>query len=80
MPNTPPLEDRIQCDACGFWNDPKSRPSGGQFTHVSLTKVIEGSTVYYDGNGGQGCAFCGSPAWRHGASLGDMAGWFKRKR
>ena len=77
--NPPPVEDRIPCSACGFPCDPKSCPSGGQFTHKSLTTTVGSTTVYYDGNGAQGCPFCGSPAWNNGASLGDMDGWFTRK-
>ncbi len=74
----PPVEDRIRCSACGFWCDPATRPTGGEFEHKSLTKVVAGETVYYDGNGAQGCPFCGSPAWNAGASLGDMDGWFRK--
>lgn len=72
MSHRPPSqEDRIQCSACGSWNDPKTRPSGGIFTHVTLTDPSSG--VEYDGNGAQGCWFCGCPAWKSGGELGDMA-------
>jgi len=78
MAHKPPAEeDRIRCTACGFWNDPKSRPSGGQFSHISLTTTIGSDTIYYDGNGSQGCAFCGCPAWKTGGDLGDMADGFR---
>ena len=74
-------DDRVKCDACGSYNDPDSRPHGGEFVHLSLTTTDGvGNTVYYDGNGSQGCWFCGSPAWRDGASLGDMDGWHRHRK
>lgn len=79
MPKPPPVEDRIKCSACGTWNDPKTRPHGGEFTHQSATTTINGTSVTYDANGSQGCWFCGSPAWNTTASLGDMTGWFSKK-
>jgi len=72
-------DDRVKCSACGFWNDPETAPQGGQFYHKTGTKVVDGVTWYYDNNGSQGCAFCGSPAWRSGASLGDFSGWWKKR-
>lgn len=75
------VEDRIRCSACGSWNDPKARPHGGELHHRSLTTTVGSETVYYDGNGSQGCWFCGSPAWQDGGSLGDFSGirWTSRR-
>ena len=71
--------DRIRCSACGFWNDPDTRPKGAEFYHINKTEVIEGVTYTVDGNGAQGCAFCGCPAWLDGGSLGDMKPGFAKR-
>jgi len=65
-----------QCSACGSWNDPESRPSGGEFHHINATND-DGDI--YDGDGPQGCWFCGCPAWNAGGSLGDMKRVFHRR-
>lgn len=69
-------DDRIRCDACGSPNDPDSRPHGGEFSHIN---AYNDSGDIYDGNGAQGCWFCGCPAWMSGGSLGDMKRIFGRK-
>lgn len=75
----PPAEiDEVKCDACGMPCNVNTTPRGGMFVHQSATTTIGGATCYYDNNGGQGCPFCGSPAWDSGASLGDCAGWFAK--
>ena len=70
-----PVVDRLRCSACGTWNDPERRPKGGQFFHINLGVAPN----RYDGDGPQGCFWCGSPDWLNGADLGDMKqGFLKR--
>lgn len=64
-------EDRIRCSACGNWNDPETRPSGGQFEAQTETETVEG-TDYDVPVDYQGCWACGCPDWDSGGSLGDM--------
>jgi hypothetical protein len=67
-----PQVDRLRCSACGMLNDPDRTPKGGEFHHIN--QVINDGTrdVTCDGNGPQGCRFCGCTAWLNGGSLGDM--------
>jgi hypothetical protein len=74
---TPPAQiDRVRCSACGMWNNPRTTPKGGEFHHINASYVIDGTTYVVDGNGSQGCRFCGCTAWLDGGSLGDMSPGF----
>jgi hypothetical protein len=55
-----------------MWNNPKTTPKGGEFVHINATVTFDGTDYTVDGNGSQGCRFCGCTAWLSGGSLGDM--------
>lgn len=68
-PNQPDgYTDYRRCDACGMWNKIGRTPEGGEY--VATTRDSVTNDPVYAGNG---CWFCGSPAWRNGGKLGDMA-------
>lgn len=66
-----PEVDRLRCDACGSWNDPQTRDSGGRYS-VLTEDVGDAGGVLKNVDGPQGCWFCGCPDLFSGGSLGDM--------
>jgi len=70
-------EEMVKCSVCGMWNDPKTTPSGGRHHAASEVLSVDSTTgrTFYDlgsNDAGQGCAACGSPAWRTGGKAGDL--------
>ena len=69
----PSVVDRIRCDACGMWNDPKITPSGGEYRSNTTWITQSGTSVIRVDEGLRtGCCFCDCPDWNRGGSLGDM--------
>lgn len=62
-----------RCDACGSFNKIGRTPEGGEWQSTTRGTPAAGYTwgdPVYPTNG---CWFCGSPAWRRGGKLGDLA-------
>ena len=65
-----------RCSACGLPNRVGRTVSGGRYqpsSTVAYTDPVTGKSFYSNVAHSNGCAFCGSPAWNLGGSLGDMA-------
>jgi hypothetical protein len=70
---TPPQdEDLVRCSACNWpiFLPLNNRPRGGEYQSSHTTTDTD--NVHENTDGGQGCPFCGCPAWDSGGSLGDM--------
>ena len=64
-----------KCDACGMTNLIERTPGGGEYapsSTVDYTDPVTGRKFYTDAAPANGCAFCGSPNWNAGGSLGTL--------
>lgn len=66
--------DRLfyRCDACDTYLKIDRTPEGGEYVPTTRATPTAGQTWGDPVYAAQGCWFCGTPAWRHGAKLGDL--------